>query len=72
VAPDLTPTTPGQGRRSSYLPNERGYIFMDYDFMDYDQANTSAPLRIVTHETSHALGLPARYTQPCCQLMSVG
>lgn len=56
-------------RGSYYSGSGQGDGFI---LMDYAQSNQYDPLRIVAHETGHALGLPDRYTQPCSKLMSGG
>lgn len=41
-------------------------------FFDHSQMSQYYKLRVATHETGHALGLPDRYELPCSQLMSGG
>ena len=41
-------------------------------FIDYAQAEEYDLVRITTHETGHALGLPDNYSGPCSELMSGG
>ncbi|MFC7486455.1 snapalysin family zinc-dependent metalloprotease [Knoellia sp. CPCC 206453] len=59
----------GNGQGSYYQGRGRGDGQI---FIDHAQAAQYYTLRIVTHETGHALGLPDRYTQPCSKLMSGG
>lgn len=40
--------------------------------LDHSQMREYSPLRIVTHETGHAYGLPDHYSGPCSELTSGG
>lgn len=41
-------------------------------FLDYTQIQQNDPVRVVTHETGHILGLEDDYSGPCSELMSGG
>lgn len=43
-----------------------------YIFFDHSQMSQYSKLRVVTHETGHAFGLPDNYSGPCSELMSGG
>ncbi len=66
---DLTYYEGSDPSGSYYSGNGHG---SGYILIDYAQANQYNPLRIVSHETGHNMGLPDHYSGPCSELMSGG
>jgi snapalysin len=61
--------------RQVYSGGSRAYVYglgRGYIYIDYYQAQQYSPLRIMTHEMGHLLGLPDNYNGSCSILMSGG
>jgi snapalysin len=61
--------------RQVYSGGSRAYVYglgRGYIYIDYYQAQQYSPLRIMTHEMGHLLGLPDNYNGDCSILMSGG
>ncbi|MFB7779562.1 snapalysin [Streptomyces bauhiniae] len=56
-----------EGSHASTDGHGHGYILLDYT-----QIQQNDPVRVVTHETGHILGLKDDYSGPCSELMSGG